>query len=137
MGAIAIGFAGSFFAWVASTKVKSALGYDDSLDVWGVHGVAGIVGAILTGVFADASLGGAGLAEGMTIGSQVWVQFVSVLGTLVYGGIVSFILLKIIDMTIGLRVSEEEEYKGLDITEHEMEAYSGLSQATYDIAPVS
>ena len=123
MGAIAIGFAGSFFAWIASTKVKSALGYDDSLDVWGVHGVAGIVGAILTGVFADASLGGAGLAEGMTIGSQVWVQFVSVLGTLVYGGIVSFILLKIIDMAIGLRVSEEQETEGLDLAMHDERGY--------------
>jgi Amt family ammonium transporter len=123
MGAIAIGFAGSFFAWLASTKVKVALGYDDSLDVWGVHGIAGIVGAILTGVFADASLGGAGLAEGMTIGSQVWVQFVSVIGTLVYGGIVSFILLKIIDVTIGLRVNEEQETEGLDLALHDERGY--------------
>jgi Amt family ammonium transporter len=123
MGAIAIGFAGSLFAWMASTKVKRALGYDDSLDVWGVHGVAGIVGAILTGVFADASLGGAGLAEGMTIGSQVWVQFVSVIGTLVYGGIVSFILLKIIDAVIGLRVDEEQETEGLDLALHDERGY--------------
>jgi Amt family ammonium transporter len=123
MGAIVIGFAGSFFAWIASTKVKKALGYDDSLDVWGVHGIAGIVGAILTGVFADASLGGAGLAEGMTIGSQVWVQFVSVVGTLVYGGVVSFVLLKIIDMTIGLRVTEEEETEGLDLALHDERGY--------------
>ncbi|MGD8957903.1 MAG: ammonium transporter, partial [Chromatiaceae bacterium] len=123
MGAIVIGFAGSFFAWIASTKVKGALGYDDSLDVWGVHGVAGIVGAILTGVFADAGLGGAGLAEGMTIGSQVWVQFVSVIGTLVYGGIVSFILLKIIDATIGLRVTEEQETEGLDLALHDERGY--------------
>ena len=123
MGAIAIGFAGSFFAWVASTKVKGALGYDDSLDVWGVHGIAGIVGAILTGVFADASMGGAGLAEGMTIGSQVWVQFVSVLGTLLYGGVVSFVLLKIIDTVIGLRVNEEEETEGLDLALHDERGY--------------
>ena len=123
MGAIVIGFAGSLFAWIASTKIKGMLGYDDSLDVWGVHGVAGIVGAILTGVFADASLGGAGLADGMTIGSQVWVQFLSVLGTLVYGGILSFILLKIIDMTIGLRVTEEEETEGLDLALHDERGY--------------
>jgi Amt family ammonium transporter len=123
MGAIAIGFAGSLFAWFASTKLKRALGYDDSLDVWGVHGIAGIVGAILTGVFADASLGGAGLAEGMTIGSQVWVQFVSVIGTLVYGGVVSFVLLKIIDLAIGLRVTEEQETEGLDLALHDERGY--------------
>ncbi len=123
MGAIAIGFAGSLFAWLASTKVKRALGYDDSLDVWGVHGIAGIVGAILTGVFADASLGGAGLAEGMTIGSQVWVQFISVVGTLVYGGLVSFVLLKIIDVAIGLRVDEEQETEGLDLALHDERGY--------------
>ncbi len=123
MGAIAIGFAGSLFAFIASTKVKKALGYDDSLDVWGVHGVAGIVGALLTGVFADASLGGAGLEEGMTIGSQVWVQFISVVGTLVYGGVVSFILLKIIDAVIGLRVNEEEETEGLDLALHDERGY--------------
>jgi Amt family ammonium transporter len=123
MGAIAIGFAGSLFAWIASTKVKRALGYDDSLDVWGVHGIAGIVGAILTGVFADAGLGGAGLAEGMTIGSQVWVQFVSVVGTLLYGGIVSFALLKIIDASIGLRVTEEQETEGLDLALHDERGY--------------
>ena len=123
MGAIAIGFAGSLFAFIASTKVKKALGYDDSLDVWGVHGVAGIVGAILTGVFADASLGGAGLEEGVTIGSQVWVQLISVIGTLFYGGIVSFVLLKIIDTAIGLRVNEEEETQGLDLSLHDERGY--------------
>ena len=123
MGAIVIGFAGSLFAWFASTKLKRALGYDDSLDVWGVHGIAGIVGAILTGVFADASLGGAGLEEGMTIGSQVWVQFVSVVGTLVYGGVVSLVLLKVIDLTIGLRVTEEQETEGLDLALHDERGY--------------
>ncbi len=123
MGAIVIGFAGSLFAFIASTKVKKALGYDDSLDVWGVHGVAGIVGAILTGVFADASLGGAGLEEGVTIGAQVWVQFISVVGTLVYGGVVSFILLKLIDAVIGLRVNEEEETEGLDLALHDERGY--------------
>ena len=123
MGAIAIGFARSLFAWIASTKIKRALGYDDSLDVWGVHGVAGIVGAILTGVFADASLGGAGLAEGMTIGSQVWIQLLSVLATLVYGGIVSFVILKIIDMAMGLRVTEDQEAEGLDLALHDERGY--------------
>jgi len=123
MGAIAIGFAGALFAFVASTKVKGMLGYDDSLDVWGVHGVAGIVGAILTGVFADASLGGAGLAEGRTIASQVGIQLISVLTTLIYGGVVSFILLKVIDLVIGLRVSEEQETEGLDLALHDERGY--------------
>jgi len=123
MGAIAIGFAGSLFAFIASTKVKKALGYDDSLDVWGVHGVAGIVGAILTGVFADASLGGSGLEEGVTIGAQVWIQSISVAATLVYGGIVSFILLKVIDLVIGLRVNEEQETEGLDLALHDERGY--------------
>ena len=123
MGAIAIGFAGALFAFIASTKVKRALGYDDSLDVWGVHGVAGIVGALLTGVFADTSLGGSGLAEGMNIGSQVWVQFISVLGTLVYGGLLSLILLKLIDLVIGLRVNEEQETEGLDLALHDERGY--------------
>jgi len=123
MGAIAIGFSGAILAFLASTKLKRALGYDDSLDVWGVHGVAGIVGALLTGVFADASLGGAGLAEGMTIGGQLWIQFISVVATLVYGGVVSFILLKIVDLLIGLRVTEEQETEGLDLALHDERGY--------------
>ncbi|NEV62697.1 ammonium transporter [Thiorhodococcus minor] len=123
MGAIAIGFAGALFAFIASTKVKHWLGYDDSLDVWGVHGIAGIVGAILTGVFADASLGGAGLAEGMTIASQVWIQFLSVIATLVYGGVVSLLILLILKATIGLRVTEEQETEGLDISQHDERGY--------------
>ena len=123
MGAIAIGFAGAFFAWLASTKVKRMLGYDDSLDVWGVHGVAGIVGAILTGVFADASLGGAGLAEGMSIAGQVWIQFVSVLATLIYGAIMSLIILLLVKATIGLRVTEEQETEGLDLALHDERGY--------------
>ena len=99
------------------------MGYDDSLDVFGVHGVGGIVGALLTGVFADASLGGAGLEEGVTIGAQVWIQFISVVATLVYGGVVSFILLKVIDLTVGLRVTEEQETEGLDLALHDERGY--------------
>ncbi|WP_052347617.1 ammonium transporter [Imhoffiella purpurea] len=123
MGAIVIGFSGALFAFIASTKVKHWLGYDDSLDVWGVHGVAGIVGAILTGVFADASLGGSGLADGMSIGGQVWIQFLSVMATLVYGGVVSLLILLVLKATIGLRVTEEQETEGLDLSQHDERGY--------------
>jgi Amt family ammonium transporter len=123
MGAIVIGAAAGIGCYVASTKIKRAMGYDDSLDVFGVHAVGGIIGAILTGVFADASLGGAGLAEGMTIGSQVWVQTKGVLVTIAFTGILSFILLKIVDLIIGLRVSEEEETEGLDTALHGERGY--------------
>ena len=99
------------------------MGYDDSLDAFGVHAIGGIIGAMLTGVFADASLGGAGLAEGMTIASQLGTQAVGVLATLVYTGIVSLILLKIIDVVIGLRVTEEQETEGLDTALHDERGY--------------
>jgi Amt family ammonium transporter len=124
MGALAIGAASGIGCFLAATKLKRALGYDDSLDAFGVHAVGGIIGALLTGVFASASLGGAGLAEGMTIGSQVALQAVGVVATLIYTAIVSLILLKFIDLIIGLRVSEEEETEGLDISLHDERGYS-------------
>jgi len=98
-------------------------GYDDSLDVFGVHGVGGIIGAILTGVLMSKDLGGVGYAEGVTMGAQLWNQIVAVLVTVVWCGIVSLILYKIIDMVIGLRVTEDKEREGLDITEHGETAY--------------
>ena len=88
-----------------------------------MHAVGGIVGAMLTGVFADASLGGKGLAEGMNIASQVLVQGKAVLVTLVYTAVMSFIILKVIDFLIGLRVNEEEETQGLDLSEHDERGY--------------
>jgi Amt family ammonium transporter len=123
MGAIAIGAAAGLGCFIASTKIKRALGYDDSLDVFGVHAVGGIIGAMLTGVFADASLGGKGLAEGMTIASQVMVQGKGVLVTLVYTAVASYIILKIVDLIVGLRVSEEEETEGLDTALHGERGY--------------
>ena len=123
MGAMAIGFASGVVCFIASTKVKRMFGYDDSLDVFGVHAVGGIVGAMLTGVFAAESLGGAGLAEGMTIASQVLVQGKGVLVTLVYTAVMSFIILKVIDVLIGLRVNEEDEVQGLDLSEHDERGY--------------
>ncbi|WP_373510210.1 ammonium transporter [Thiocapsa sp.] len=123
LGALAIGAASGIICFLASTKLKRAVGYDDSLDVFGVHAVGGIVGALLTGVFAAASLGGAGLVEGMTIGGQLWIQTKGVLVTLVYTAVASYIILKLVDVTIGLRVTEEQETEGLDLSQHDERGY--------------
>ncbi len=123
MGAIAIGGISGVVCFFAATKVKRALGYDDALDAFGVHAVGGIVGAMLTGVFVSASLGGVGFAEGITMGKQVYVQAVAVLATIVYDALVTFVLLKAIDAIIGLRVSADEETEGLDIVLHDERAY--------------
>lgn len=124
MGAIAIGLMAGIICFLASTKLKRALGYDDSLDVFGVHATGGIVGAILTGVFADASLGGIGIKAGVGIGGQVFIQFIGVIATLIYSAVLSAILLKILDIIIGLRVTEEQEVMGLDIALHNERGYS-------------
>ncbi|MBF0368399.1 MAG: ammonium transporter [Magnetococcales bacterium] len=125
MGALAIGAISGFVCFWSATTMKRKLGYDDSLDAFGVHGVGGIVGAILTGVFVSADLGGVGLAEGMTMSGQVAAQTMSVVVTAVYCGIISFLLLKIIDATLGLRVDEESEIMGLDISLHDERGYIG------------
>jgi len=121
-GALIIGIAAGVICFLAATKLKRVLGYDDSLDVFGVHAVGGIVGALLTGVFGIAA--GGGFAEGASIGAQFWIQFKGVAVTVIYGGVVSFILLKIVGMLVGLRVSEEQEEEGLDIVEHNEKAYN-------------
>jgi len=123
MGALAIGAAAGVGCFIASTKIKRALGYDDSLDVFGVHAVGGIIGAILTGVFVAKGLGGVGLAEGMTMGGQVWVQIKGVLITIVFVTVASFVILKVIDIIMGLRVSDEQETEGLDIALHDERGY--------------
>jgi Amt family ammonium transporter len=112
-GALVIGAAAGIASWWASTELKKMLNYDDSLDVWGVHGVAGIVGAILTGLFAVEAIGNTAGGVG-----QMIVQIQGVVVTIVYTGVVSFILLKIVDATVGLRVSDEEEVEGLDTALH-------------------
>jgi Amt family ammonium transporter len=122
-GALLIGIAAGVLCFLAATRLKRLLGYDDSLDVFGVHAVGGIVGAILTGVCAGA-LGGAGLAEGVTIGAQVWVQLKSVLFTIAWSGVGTFIILKLLDATMGLRVSKEQEVEGLDLALHDERAYN-------------
>ncbi len=122
MGAIVIGLASGVICYLASTKVKNALGYDDSLDVFGVHAVGGTVGALLTGVFAAATLGGS--ITDLDITSQVGKQAIGVVVTITYTGIVSFIILKILDAVIGLRVSEDEESEGLDLALHDERGYN-------------
>ena len=124
-GALVIGAVAGVVCFLASTKMKRALGYDDSLDVFGVHAVGGIVGAILTGVFAFPSMGGVwSPGEGATIGGQVWVQTLSVLFTIVYTGVLSFVLLKIVDVIIGLRVTGDQEEEGLDLSLHNERGYN-------------
>lgn len=125
MGALAIGVASGVGCFFTATKVKRALGYDDSLDVFGIHAIGGIIGALLTGVFAATAFGGAGLGDGNeSISAQVLAQFVSVAATVVYTGIASFIILKVVGaLTGGLRVSEEEETEGLDIALHDERGY--------------
>ena len=124
LGAIVIGLAAGAICFWASTTLKRKLGYDDSLDVFGVHGVGGIIGTLLCGIFVVKSLGGQGLAEGMTMGSQFTAQLTAVIITVVYCGVVSFILLKIVDAVVGLRVSQEEETGGLDIALHDERGYN-------------
>ena len=117
MGALFIGIAAGVVCFWSSTSLKHMLGYDDSLDCFGVHGVGGIVGALLTGVFAVNAIGGtAGLLEGN--GVQLWIQFKSVMITIVWCGIGSFVILKAIDLTIGLRVDQNVEREGLDLALH-------------------
>ena len=124
MGAIVIGFASGAGCFLAAVKLKRMLGYDDSLDVFGVHAIGGIIGALLTGVFCAESLGGTGFGvEQGGIIAQVRVQFIGVLATVIYTGIASFIILKLVDRLIGLRVSSDEEQEGLDIVLHDERGY--------------
>jgi len=134
-GGLVIGFIAGFACLWGVHGLKKLLGADDSLDVFGVHGVGGIVGALLTGVFNSPALGGPGFvadwvtATGITaadysIASQVWIQAKAVLITIVWSGVVSLIAYKVVDMTVGLRVSEEDEREGLDITAHGETAYN-------------
>ncbi|HQZ30739.1 MAG TPA: ammonium transporter [Arenimonas sp.] len=122
MGALAIGAAAGLVCFVFSTSVKRSLGYDDSLDVFGVHAVGGIVGAILTGVFAAPALGGFGTVT--DIGAQVWIQAKGVGFTVIYTAVATLVILKAIQWTIGLRVSDEAESEGLDIALHNERGYN-------------
>ena len=123
IGAIVLGAAGGIVAFFFCTTVKNALGYDDTADVFGVHGVAGIIGSIGTGIFVSPALGGVGV-EGYSMGLQVWKQTVAVVIAIAWCGIGSFILFKIVDVIVGLRVTSDQEREGLDIAEHGERAYN-------------
>ncbi|CAM5203475.1 ammonia channel protein [Bosea thiooxidans] len=123
MGAIVLGAIAGVVCFFFCTTVKNALGYDDSLDVFGVHGVGGIIGSIGTGIFVAPALGGVGVAD-YAMGAQVWKQFVAVVVAVVWCGIGSFVLFKIIDAVVGLRVTSDQEREGLDIAEHGERAYN-------------
>ncbi|MGX5221408.1 ammonium transporter [Pseudomonas segetis] len=122
MGGLVIGLAAGVICFFCATSLKRKLGYDDSLDAFGVHGIGGIVGALLTGVFAAPALGGFGEVE--NIAAQLWIQFEGVIFTLVYTAVVTFVILKVIDLVMGLRVSDEEETVGLDLALHNERGYN-------------
>jgi Amt family ammonium transporter len=132
MGAILIGLLAGLVCLWGVNGLKRLLGADDALDVFGVHGVGGILGALLTGVFASPALGGTGIHDYVankvnpdySIGAQVWIQLQGVLTTVVWSGVVAFLCYKAVDLLIGLRVSEEEEREGLDISSHGETAYN-------------
>lgn len=123
LGSVLLGLIVSPICYFFVTTVKSKFGYDDSLDVFGVHCIGGITGALLTGIFASTSLGGVGYGKGVTMASQEMVQIEAVLTTIIWCGVISFILYKIVDMVIGLRVTTDEEREGLDLSSHGEMAY--------------
>ncbi|HET7772234.1 MAG TPA: ammonia channel protein, partial [Burkholderiaceae bacterium] len=132
-GALLMGLAAGVVCLWGVNGLKRLLGADDALDVFGVHGVGGILGALLTGVFAAPSLGGQGICDYVAnkcgnfpgIGAQVWIQAQGVIYTVILSAVVSLIAYKLVDWTIGLRVKEEEEREGLDINSHGETAYHG------------
>ncbi|CAD7047428.1 ammonium transporter [Pseudorhizobium endolithicum] len=123
MGAIVMGILVSPICYFFIAVIKNKFGYDDTADVFGVHGVGGFFGALATGIFASSSLGGIGYADGVTMGGQFMTQLTAVVITIVWCGIVSFILYKIVDVIVGLRVSVEAEREGLDLASHGEAAY--------------
>ena len=122
VGALAIGLAAGVLCYWGANSLKRLIGYDDSLDVFGVHGIGGIVGVLLTGVFASSALGGS--VEDLNIGNQLWLQAVGIVATLVYSGALTFILVKVVDGMIGIRVTAEEEDTGLDLALHDERGFN-------------
>jgi Amt family ammonium transporter len=135
MGSIVLGFVAGAVCFVFCSSVKNAIGYDDSLDVFGIHCVGGIIGAIGTGILVNPALGGAGIPDYVSnpgtlsvadyaFDTAVWAQLKAVLFTIVWSGIGSAILYKIVDLVVGLRVTQEEEREGLDLADHGERAYN-------------
>lgn len=123
MGALIIGISAGIICFFATGFIKRTLKIDDSLDVFPVHGVGGMLGTFLAGILVASQFGGVGLAEGVTIGGQVGVQLTGIIATLVWTAVMTFVILKVVDMITGLRVSDEEETEGLDITQHDERGY--------------
>jgi Amt family ammonium transporter len=123
VGALVYGFLAGIICFFAINLVKRAWKIDDSLDVFAVHGVGGILGILLTGIFADASLGGVGLPEGVTIGTAFLGQVIAAAVTIVWAAIAGYIIIKITQAIVGLRVNEDDESEGLDLTEHGERGY--------------
>jgi ammonium transporter, Amt family len=124
LGALVIGGSAGVICFFATNFIKRQLKIDDSLDVFPVHGVGGILGTLLAGVFVSASLGGVGFAGDMTMGRQVLVQLAGVVATAVWSGALTWVLLKLIDVLVGLRVSSEQETEGLDLVLHDENGYN-------------
>jgi ammonium transporter, Amt family len=124
LGAIVIGTSAGLVCFFATQVLKRTLKIDDSLDVSPVHGVGGVLGTLLTAVFVDAGLGGTGFADGMSMGRQLGVQALAIAATIAWCGTLTWILLKLIDLLVGLRVSDEQETEGLDLSQHGERAYS-------------
>jgi Amt family ammonium transporter len=123
-GGVVIGLVAGGLCFAATQFLKRKLQIDDSLDVSPVHGVGGVIGTVLTGVFVDAALGGVGYANGMTMAKQVGVQALGVLATIVWCGVLTLVILKVIGATVGLRVTEDQEREGLDLCQHGERGYS-------------
>ncbi|MGB7329053.1 MAG: ammonia channel protein, partial [Rubripirellula sp.] len=123
IGAIAIGATSSVICFVFATMIKQRLRYDDTLDVFGVHGVGGFIGTIMCGVFAAKQFGGSGLDSGIV--SQVTVQLVAAVSCAIYAIIATYIILRVIKHTIGLRIDAQGEILGLDLAEHDERGYLG------------
>ena len=124
IGALIIGLAAGVVCFYATRLIKRVLVIDDSLDVFPVHGVGGSLGLLLCAVFVNANLGGAGYEEGMNVGSQLGVQAIGLVATFAWTALATWVILKVVGLITPLRVTEEDEIEGLDLTQHEERGYS-------------